>query len=269
MDLQRRVYGLLEETEARSGRVVQRGLIALIIANVAAVMLDSVPSFASEWARALHGFEVFSVAVFTVEYAARVWVAPLQPRFAGQRWPRLRYALTPMAVMDLVAVLPVYLPMLLPWDLLFLRAARILRLLKFGRYSRSVQVLRAVLLDRKDELVATLAILCMVVVLASGLMYVVEHEAQPTVFSSIPATLYWAATTLTTMANGDMRPVTVVGRVLAACVAICGVGLFALPAGILGSGFVEKYLEHRRGRKCPHCGKSLDEVPGGSEHAAS
>ena len=112
---------------------------------------------------------------------------------------------------------------------------------------------------------ATLSILAMVVVLASGLMYVVEHEAQPTVFTSIPATMYWAVSTLTTMANGDMRPVTEFGKALASCIAICGIGLFALPAGILGSGFVEKYMELRRGRRCPHCGKSLDVPAAGDD----
>ena len=268
--LRDRVFHLLDEPATRSGRMVQRLLVGLIALNVTAVILESVQSIGVRWAGAFKIFEAVSVVIFSVEYLLRAWVAPSAPKFARPVLGRLRYLVTPLAVLDLLAVLPFYLPMLLPFDLRFLRALRILRLLKLWRYSESVRILRDVLRDRKAELMATLSILAMVVVLASGLAYLVEHPVQPDVFSSIPATMYWAATTLTTMANGDMRPVTAVGKVLASCIAVCGVGLFALPAGILGSGFVEKYFEHRRGRRCPHCGKSLDEpaAPHDSDRAA-
>jgi len=158
------------------------------------------------------------------------------------------------------------------FDLRFLRAVRMLRMMrvtKFGRYSRALKILRGVIGDRRDELLATGSILLLVVVLASGLMFEVEHEAQPAVFTSIPATMWWAVATLTTMGI-DIRPITPLGRMLAACVAVSGVGLFAIPAGILGSGFVEKYLAQRQlKKKCPHCGKSLDEAPeGGGDQPA-
>jgi len=109
-------------------------------------------------------------------------------------------------------------------------------------------------------LLAAASLLASVVVMASGLMYAAEHEAQPAVFTSIPATMWWAVATLSTMGI-DMRPVTPLGKILASLIAVCGILLFALPAGIIGSGFVEKYMEARKGRICPHCGKSLEEAP--------
>jgi voltage-gated potassium channel len=259
LSLKRRIFELLEETDSRASRWVQSILIALIALNVAAVMIESVDELRGRWTAELDLFEKFSVAVFSVEYVLRAWVVTCREKHSRPVLGRLKYLITPLALLDLMSILPFYLPILLPFDLRFLRAMRILRLGKFGRYSSSVRILRNVLADRKDELLATLSILAMVVVLASGMMYVAEHEAQPNVFTSIPATMYWAAATLTTMAYGDMKPVTSVGKVLASCIAVCGIGLFALPAGILGSGFVEKYMELRRGKRCPHCGKSLDQ----------
>jgi voltage-gated potassium channel len=264
--LRRRIYHLLEEPEqgGRLGRAVQIFLVALIALNVTAVMLDTVDDVATEWAAWFWNFEVFSVVIFTVEYLLRLWMAPQRQRFARPLAGRIRWMLTPLALLDLVAILPFYLPVLLPLDLRFLRALRMLRLmrlLKVGRYSSALRILRSVLADRKEELLATLSILVVLVVMASGLMYVVEHEAQPQVFSSMPATAWWAVATLTTMSNGDMKPETTLGKVLASMIAVCGIGLFALPAGILGSGFIEKYMEGRGRRRCPHCGRNLADRP--------
>jgi voltage-gated potassium channel len=261
--IRHRLFQVLEAPgpDDRLGHAVQLGLIALIILNVIAVMVDSVEDLSAAWGRQLWGFEVLSVAVFTVEYLLRFWVVPGHARFQRPILGRIRYILTPLALVDLVAILPFYLPMLMPTDLLFirvLRLMRLMRLLKIGRYSESVRLLVAVVRDRRGELVATFVIVAILVVLASGLMYLVERDAQPQAFSSMPATMWWAVATVTTIGYGDMYPITPVGKVLAGFVAILGIGLFALPAGILGSGFVEKYYEKRRSRRCPHCGKELD-----------
>jgi len=259
-----RVHLLLESPKPtdRWGRAVQIFLLGLIASNVAAVMVDSVAGLAGAWAQPLHVFEVISVVVFTVEYLLRAWIAPERQPFARPIVGRLRYLFTPMAILDLVAILPFFLPMVFAFDLRFLRALRMLRMLRFskiGRYSKSVEIMRNVLADRKNELLAAGSLLVMVIVMASGLMYTVEHEAQPHAFSSIPATMWWAMATLSTMGI-DVRPVTPLGKVLASLIAVSGILLFALPAGILGSGFVEKYMEARKNRTCPHCGKSLDDV---------
>jgi voltage-gated potassium channel len=260
-----RVFHLLEDPAAddRLGRGIQIFLIALIILNVAAVVAETVEGFAAPYERWLYAFEVFSVAVFTVEYLLRAWVCTRRLRYRGPVLGRIRHALTPLALVDLVAILPFFLPVLLPVDLRFIRALRLMRLarlLKIGRHSKSLRIMGQVIKDRKEELLATFSVMVVLAVVSAGLMYFIEREAQPDVFSSIPAALWWAVATLTTM-TGDMRPVTLAGRILAGVIAVCGIGLFALPAGILGSGFVERFLEHRKGRRCPHCGKDLRQPP--------
>jgi voltage-gated potassium channel len=191
-----------------------------------------------------------------VEYVARVACAPVSDRFPGPVLGRLRYALTPMALVDLAAILPAYLPWL-GLDLRSLRAVRTMRLvriLKLGRYSRALHGLRAALASRKEELVLSGFATGIVLVLASTALYLAERDAQPQVFGSIPAAAWWGVTTLTTVGYGDVTPVTLLGKVAAAAVSIMGIGLFALPAGILGSAFVEQL----RGRVvCPHCGKEV------------
>ncbi len=260
--LRRRAFVILEEPGPadRAGRAVRVFLVWLIALNVLAVILDSIASVAAKWARPLRVFEIASVAIFTVEYVSRVWVAAERAEYGRFVLGRLRYLLTPLAILDLLAILPFYLPLIIPFDLRYLRMLRMLRMAKLGRYSRSLRILRDVFADRKNELLAAASLLVAVIVMASGLMYAVEHEAQPTVFTSIPATMWWAVATLSTMGI-DMRPVTPIGKLLASLIAVCGILLFALPAGIISSGFVEKYMEARKRRTCPHCGKSLAELP--------
>ncbi len=264
-ELRRRAFAILEEPGPadRTSRSVRVFLVSLIALNVLAVILDSVPDLAAKWARPLRDFETVSVAVFSAEYLLRVWVAAERAKYGGLILGRFRYLLTPLAILDLLAILPFYLPLVFPFDLRYLRMFRMLRILrmaKFGRYSCSVQILRDVLADRKNELLAAASLLAAVIVMASGLMYAAEHEAQPNVFTSIPATMWWAVATCSTMGI-DIRPVTPVGKILASLIAVCGILLFALPAGIISSGFVEKYMEARKSRICPHCGKSLEGAP--------
>jgi len=260
--IRKHLFLLLEDSESgRAARLIQLSLVTLIALNVAAAMLDSVREVSERWEEPLREFELFSVAVFATEYLLRVWVAPERKAYA-QRWGRLRYLVSPLAILDLLAILPVFMPILIALDLRFLRVLRMMRMMritKIGRYSNALRILRGVIAERRDELLATGSILLLVVVLASGLMFEAEHEVQPDVFTSIPATMWWGIATLTTMGI-DMRPITPLGRLLAGCVAICGVGLFAIPAGILGSGFVERFMQERQlKKKCPHCGKALDE----------
>jgi len=264
--IRKRVFEILElaETGDLVSRICDVCLIGLIAANVLAVILETVPSL-SQYSGFFSTFEVVSVAIFTAEYLARVWACISDERYRGNVRGRFRFIVSPMALVDLAAILPFYLPALLPVDLRVLRALRLLRLLrvlKFGRYSGALRSLGAVFRAKKEELVITSSVVFLLVVLASSAMYFVEHEAQPEMFSSIPASMWWAVATLTTVGYGDTYPVTVLGKVLGAVVAVLGIGMFALPAGILASGFGEE-LQRRteRRRTCPHCGKSLDVVP--------
>lgn len=258
-----RTYELLEKASEgdRASRTVDTFIMGLIALNVAMVVLETVPAFAGKYAIFFERFEAFSVLVFTVEYLLRLWTCTSYPRFGRPVLGRIRYAFTPMALVDLVAILPFYLPMLLAVDLRVLRAMRLLRMLrmfKLGRYSESLQTLGRVLRDKKGELYVTVFVLLIMLVIASSLMYFAEHEAQPEAFSSIPSAMWWGVVTLTTVGYGDTYPVTPIGKVLGAFIALLGIGMFALPAGILGSGFSEE-IQRRKGTRqvCPHCGRDI------------
>ena len=204
------------------------------------------------------------------------------PRFRGIILGRLRFAVTPLAVIDLLAVLPFWLPVL-GVDLRALRGVRLFRLfriLKIARYSRALQTFGRVFRRKAEELVLTFAFVGFLLLIASLLLYYVEHDAQPETFSSVPAAMWWGIVTLTTVGYGDVYPVTVAGRLLGGVFALSAVLLIAMPTAILGAGFVEE-LDARKaswaptdavaGREahdedgalpkmaCPHCGAPLSE----------
>lgn len=168
-----------------------------------------------------------------------------------------------MALVDLLAVLPFFLQFI-GVDLRFVRAFRLMRLFrlaKAARYVTALHLFRAVARSKREELVLTTCVLALLLLVASSSMYFAEHGAQPEEFSSIPATMWWAVATLTTVGYGDVIPVTVFGRFLGSAVAILGIGLFALPTAILGSGFVEEIAKTKQPQRCPHCGKELSSTP--------
>ncbi|HIG31700.1 MAG TPA: hypothetical protein EYQ50_29340 [Verrucomicrobiales bacterium] len=144
-----------------------------------------------------------------------------------------------------------------------LRLLRVLRLAKLGRYHHSLEVIISVLKKNKEELVLTTAFMGMLLIGSSCLLYIAEHEAQPEKFESIPAAMWWSIATLTTVGYGDVAPITPLGKLFASMVAVLGIGMFALPTGLLGAGFVEEIQNRKTKTKtqsqpCPHCGKSLD-----------
>ena len=258
----RRAFEILAPAESgdAASRWFDIGLLTLIVLNVLAVILATVPEAASSCASFFRIFEVISVAIFTVEYVLRVWSCTESDDFAAPVVGRLRYVRTPLALVDLAAILPFYLPAILPLDLRFLRAVRlfrIFRIFKMGRYSESLRTVCAVLAAKKEQLLMSVFVVFVMLIVASSLMYFVEHEAQPEAFSSIPAAMWWGVSTLTTVGYGDVYPVTGLGKLIGAIVAILGIGLFALPAGILASGFAER-MEKPKRRKCPYCGRDLD-----------
>lgn len=259
------VYALLSgsDTGSRAARVVAILLTTLILLNVAAAVLETVDSLRRAWAAAFDSLEGFSVAVFTVEYLLRLWACTADERYSSPLQGRLRYAATPLMLIDLIAIAPFFLTSVVNVDLRTLRAirlVRLLRVLKIARYSESLRLLGRVLVARRSELFITLIAVLVLLVVSSTLMYYAERDAQPEQFSSIPAAMWWSVETLTTIGYGDMLPVTVVGKLINSFIALLGVGLFALPAGILGSGFVEELQRRKRApAHCPHCGKPLDE----------
>ena len=261
--LKRRVYDTLHGSESggRAGRVAETLLLSLIALNVVMLALETVHGLHDRYAAVFFAFEAASVAVFTAEYLLRLWSCTVNPRFAGPVLGRLRYALTPMALVDLLAVLPFYLPTS-GTDLRVLRALRLMRVFrvaKVWRYSAALHTLGRVFVTKREQLLATLFTAMLLVVVASTLMYYVEHDAQPDRFSSIPAAMWWGIATITTIGYGDVYPVTPWGKALAAVIAVLGIGLFALPTAILGTAFIEELQGRQKdeGRVCPHCGKPL------------
>jgi voltage-gated potassium channel len=271
MTLRRRLHAVLEATPEgeRAGRIASAGLMTLIGLNVVALTLESVSAVRAWSPTFFDGFESFSVAVFSVEYALRLWACVEDERYRGALGGRLRFALTPLPLIDLLAIVPFYLPML-PLDLRALRALRLMRvfrLLKVLRYSQSLMLLGRVFHIRRSDLIVTLTACLLLLIVSSTLVYFIERDAQPAAFSSIPAALWWGICTLTTVGYGDIYPVTDAGRLVAAFISMLAVGLFALPAGVLASGYAEVLRDVRtaaaRGAAagerhvCPHCGKDV------------
>ncbi len=242
--LRRRLYELLELSPAtdRLANLLDAFLILLILANAAVVAAETVPAIAARYYWQFLYFEYFSVAVFTLEYVLRLWVCVERTAFASAPpWRRrLRYALTPLALIDLAAVLPFFLGLAAVVDLRFLRLFRLVRLLKLLRYSTALAALSRVIQNEFRALLGALIVMAGLVFLAATLMYHVERAAQPDHFGSIPDAMWWAVVTLTTVGYGDVVPVTTAGRILAAVIMVFGLAAYAIPIGIMASGFSEE-----------------------------
>lgn len=236
-------------------------MITLIALNIVGIVLQTVPALNTAFRPQFVAFEIFSVLAFTAEYLLRVWASPASSRYQGSVMGRIRFILSPMGLVDLFAVLPFWLPFV-GVDLRFLRALRLLRIFrvfKLQRYSRALQMIGRVAAATRPQMAVSFSVVVILLLVSSSLMYLVEHEAQPEVFSSIPASMWWAVATLTTVGYGDVYPITPIGRLLGSVVAILGIGMFALPTSILGAAFVDEL----RGAEstgaqlvtCPHCGR--------------
>jgi voltage-gated potassium channel len=247
MTLRRRTAELLEAHRPNDplGRAIDIFLIVLILANVLVIILETVPGIHESTDGWLSRFEYFSVAVFSVEYIARLWSCVEQPLDdeVAPRMTRLRWAFSPLGLIDLIAILPFYLFLLLPASaesLLLLRvfrALRLLRIFKLTRYSPALNVLLTVVRKELPVLMVAASILFIMVILSSWGMYLFEREAQPEAFGSIPQAMWWSVITLTTVGYGDVVPVTHLGRVLAGVLSLVGIGMLALPAAIMAAGF--------------------------------
>lgn len=259
-----RVYDILVETDDGEliDRIVAVFLMLLILINAVAVVLETVDEYSAAYGSLFHAIEIVSVTIFTVEYLLRLWVAPLNPQYAG-RFGRLRYAFSLMGLIDLLAILPTFLPMIFTMDLRilrFIRTFRLFRLFKLSRYVESLDKVDDVIVSKKEELLVTLVMISMLLLFSSSLMYLVENEAQADKFPHIPAAMWWGVATLTTVGYGDIFPITPLGKILGAFIALLGIGMFALPAGILASGFAEELSKRRRKDGeccCPNCGCDL------------
>lgn len=228
-------------------RHINRFIIALIVANGIAVILESNAEIRAMYLGWFLLFELFSVSIFSVEYIARLWVSVDQQRYQGMPgWQaRIKYTFTPMALVDLLAIAPFYLALLIPIDLRYLRLFRLLRLLKLSTYFNGLQVFGKVLRREAGAIAGAMLIMLILIVVSACLMFSVENAQAPGHFESIAQAIWWSVVTLTTVGYGDVVPLTFGGKLLAIVIMMFGVGTMALPAGILAARFSEE-LQSRR-----------------------
>lgn len=250
--LKRRVYRELEP-EAREAPGLSwsnRALTVLILVAVFEAVVETEPLIAGGRELLFHLLEFSLGLIFLAEYAARLWIAVENPAYAKSRFPRLRYAVTPIAIIDLLAVLPSLFAFGGGGTLVlrFFRILRMLRLAKLGRTSRAWQAMIDAVYDRRYELTLTFAILLVATMMGGSLVYWAEADAQPEKFGSIPRAIWWAIITLTTVGYGDTFPITPMGKFFGGMFAILGIALFALPTGIFAASFSDALQRHRQSR---------------------
>ena len=241
--LQANVLRILEPARLgdRTSKIWDLSLFGLVVLNLIAVALESVPTLQINYGSWFYSFEIFSVIVFTVEYVARVWSAPAKRDHENGETglkARIRYILSFYGLIDLVAILPFYIQAFFPGlDLRVLRALRLLRILKLNHYNSALDDLFGAIVEEKKSFLTTLYIFSVAFVLSSSLIYYAEHKVQPEDFRSIPDAMYWSIITLTTVGYGDVSPITVFGKSIAAITAIFGVVVVALLTGIVANSF--------------------------------
>jgi len=243
-EIKYRIYSLLRG-DARGNKgsnLVNAFLIALILLNVLAVTLETVEPLHSDFAIFFDAFMIFSVSVFTVEYFIRVWTCSLEKsgRYGRPFTGRLRYITSPLAIIDLLAILPFYLSMFIGVDLRSLRIFRLLWIIKIMRYFPALITLGIVIKREKRTLAAVLILMFLVLFITSSLVYLLERQDQPEAFASIPQAMWWGMATLTTVGYGDVVPHSALGKFLGMAIMLMGIGMFALPTGILASAFIEE-----------------------------
>lgn len=233
----------------RLGRIIDTLLIVLIIGNVIAIVLESVESIAASYKSLFLTIEIVSVAIFTLEYLLRFWVCVDKEDYRKLKIPnwrkRLRYLRSPLAIIDLLAILPTYLMFFVSFDLRFLRVFRLLRVFKLTRYSRAMQLLLQSIREEKGPLLAAFFIMGVALITASCGIYLIEHDVQPDKFGSIPDAMWWAMATLTTVGYGDVVPITPMGRFFGGVITVLSMGMVAIPTGLLASSFSNQ-LRRRR-----------------------
>ena len=229
----------------------------LILLNVVAIILETEKTLFIDYKAFFIYFELFSIFIFSVEYLLRFWSCVSVEVYKNPVIGRIKYLFSPMAIIDLIAIAPFYMTFFVA-DARMLRILRLLRLLritKHFRYSKTFQIIISTIEKKKEELLsALLLMLCLLLVCSTG-VYFAENEAQPEKFSSILASMWWAVATLTTVGYGDIFPITFLGKIFGSISAIFGVGLFAIPAGLLASGFSDE--SETGNNNCPHCGKEI------------
>lgn len=244
MMLRKRIFEMIQPDDGTSAlsRIFDRLITLLIFASVVIVFAGTF-NLRPGTLRVLFVLEGVSSIVFTVEYVLRIVTADFLYPGSGALASRIKYIISPMALVDLAAILPFWLPMFLPSTMLGIRALRLVRMLrifKLNRYFDAMKVLGEVIVSKKRELVGSFFFVVILMLISSLLMYSAEHDAQPEVFRNAFSGLWWAVATLTTVGYGDIYPVTGLGRLVGAFIAFSGLAAVAVPTGIISSGLSER-----------------------------
>jgi voltage-gated potassium channel len=259
--LKNKIYRLLNLELGIYSKIFDYSILLLIFLNCLSIIFESVKEYNIKYRLIFDLIEIVSVWIFSVELILRVWTITENSKYKKAVSGRLLYIVSFETVIDILAIMPFYLSFL-SIDLRFIRIfrlLRIIRLFKVARYIKALDIISDVFKKRKEHLFITILLLLFMLVLSSTLMYYIENNAQPDKFSSIPETMWWGVATLTTIGYGDMYPITIIGKILGSIISIIGIGLFALPTGILASGFSEELANREKNARmiCPHCNKSI------------
>jgi voltage-gated potassium channel len=230
------------ETPRWPQRLVSGVFIGLALASAIAIAIETLEGVPEDVGWLLRLIEAVTVAVMVVEYALRLWVAPEREAIGTARpWrARLQYAISFVGVVDLLAALPALVALAVPIPVDTLRLLRLLRILKLARYTPALALFAAVIRNESRPLLATFLVVAVLIVLESGVMYVLERDAQPKVFASMPHAMWWAIVTIATVGYGDIFPIQPAGKMFGGAVMVIGIALFAVPAGILATGFASE-----------------------------
>lgn len=256
-----------EKNQNKAAKIFDLFIIGLIIINLIMVIADTF-TLPDKLSNIMSYLETFSVIIFSIEYILRVWTADLVYPDSKPAKARIKYILSFMALIDLVAILPFYIPFLIKIDLRALRAlrtVRLLRIFKMNRYTKALSTIADVFRRKASQLQSSVFVVSLLMIISSVLMYQAEHSAQPGVFKNAFSGIWWAVATFTTVGYGDIYPVTVTGKILSAIIAMLGIALVAVPTGIITAGFMEQMKEKDKSEEddvenfkfCPHCGKRI------------
>ena len=246
--LRHSIYEILEPGAVgqRIALIVNRLLMILIVINLAAVTLESVPSIESSYRFLFGAIEAVSLVAFTIEYLLRIWIAPEHaPYHHLPAWrARLRFMVSAEGVVDLLAVLPFWLAIFFQADLRFLTVFRFIRFLKLARHSAAMRSLLNAIYSERRALLGGIVILVGTMMITASIMHLAEKDAQPDKFGTIPDAMWWAIVTLGTVGYGDVVPVTQFGKLVAGVTILFGLMMVALPVGIISTAFANEI--HRR-----------------------
>ena len=266
--LQEKLYTLFEApNKSKPSLILNATIYILIIISIINLMLISVPAYEEKYGHIFILIRNIIMPIFVMEYIFRLYASGYLSEYKGLKG-KLKYALTPYAIIDLLSILPYFLTSF-GFNSSFIRSLRLLRvfrLLRVKKYTIFIQMMKNIVKNIKEEVTVLLFFTFIVLIILSFVMYDIEHEAQPEVFTDIFQTMWWSVATLTTVGYGDMFPVTAAGKIITSIISIMGIGFIAIPGGMFASEFINAVTERKedenkdKKENCLKCGSSLIKV---------